>query len=140
MRRMLLVAICYYMTACTSTGTIQGVSDSQAIQFEYEQTLFENGGLLKVTMPDGEQYSGRFVQKTSSTSGTDWEVGDSNNDDSMISKDSTTVSSEAEALLMGNKGSLMTCWLTLSAPEVGLDGGGIGKCETSKQEKASFTF
>ncbi|MCF2948500.1 hypothetical protein L0668_10315 [Paraglaciecola aquimarina] len=41
------------ITACTTTGTIQGVSGNNPVQFEYEQTLFDNGGLLKVTMLDG---------------------------------------------------------------------------------------
>lgn len=128
------------ITACTTTGTIQGVSGNNPVQFEYEQTLFDNGGLLKVTMPDGELFSGKFVQSTSSSSGTDWEIGESSGDDSLILRDSTTLTSEAEALLIGNRGSTMTCELTLSAPEVGLDGGGIGKCETSKKDKISFTF
>lgn len=128
------------ITACSSTGTIQGVSGNNRVQFEYEQTLFDHGGKLKVAMPDGEQFSGQFVQSSSSYSGTDWEIGESSDDDSIILKDSTTLTSEAKALLIGNRGSTMTCWLTLSAPEIGLDGGGIGKCETSKKDSVSFTF
>ncbi|GBL05912.1 hypothetical protein [Glaciecola sp. KUL10] len=126
-------------TGCTSTGTIQGVSGNNTVQFEYEQTLFEHQGLLKVTMPSGERFTGKYVQGSTTSSGTDWELGESS-DESIILRDSTTISSKAEAVLIGDKGSTMSCWLTLSAPEVGLDGGGIGKCKTSTNKKVSFTF
>jgi len=135
-----MTSILSMISACVSTGVIEGVSEGKTVQFDYEQGLFENDGQLNITMPDGERYSGKFVQRSSSTSGNDWEIGESSNDDSWLLKDSTTVSSRTEALLIGNRGSTMDCRFQLSSPDSGIDGGGIGNCKTSTDQKVAITF
>lgn len=146
MKRIIFIAAVFSMvTACVNTGVIEGVSDGQAVQFDYEQDFFENDGQLSITMPDGERYSGKFVQGSSSTSGNDWEIGESSDDDTWVLTDSTTVSSRTEALLIGNRGSTMKCKIQLSNPGSGLegggiDGGGIGSCRTSKDQQIAITF
>ena len=107
---------------------------------EYKQGFLENDGILKVTMQNGEIFSGKFVQKSSSKSGDAWKIGESSGDDNLILNDSTTVSSQAEAILIGNKGSTMKCKFQLSDPESGIDGGGIGSCRTSTGKMINMTF
>lgn len=135
-----LLSIVITLAGCESTGTIQGVSEGRGVQFEYQQRFFDNDGALKITMPDGETFTGKFVQKSTSTSGNEWEIGESSGDDSFILKDSNTVSSQADAVLLGNRGNSMTCKFQLSDPSFGIDGGGIGNCQTSTNTPISFAF
>ena len=128
------------LVGCESTGTIRGVSEGRSVQMEYEQGFLENDGILKVTMQSGETFSGKFVQKSSSKSGDAWNIGESSDDDSLILSDSTTISSQAEAILIGNKGNTMKCKFQLSDPESGIDGGGIGSCRTSTGKMINMTF
>lgn len=125
---------------CVNTGVIEGVSDGKPVQFDYEQTLFEKDGLLSITMTDGEKYSGKFVQISSSTSGDDWEIGESSKDDSWVLKDSETVSSSTEALLIGDRGNTMQCRFQFSNPDFGIEAGGIGHCTTSAAQTVAITF
>ena len=128
------------LVGCESTGTIRGVSEGRSVQMEYKQGFLENDGILKVTMQNGEIFSGKFVQKSSSKSGDAWKIGESSGDDNLILSDSTTVSSQAEAILIGNKGTTMKCKFQLSDPESGIDGGGIGSCRTSTGKMINMTF
>lgn len=135
-----LLLIPAFLVGCESTGTIPGVSDGKNVQFEYQQRFFESDGTLRITMPEGETYTGKFVQRTVSTTGDEWEIGESSNDDSFIFNNSNTTSSQAEAVLIGNKGSTMKCKLQLSDPSFGIDGGGIGSCKTSTGTPIDFAF
>jgi len=127
-------------SGCTSTGTLQGVSHGQTVQIDYEQAIFENDGKLRITMPDDEHYIGKFVQSSTSGYGTEFVLGESHDDDSLILKDSSRVSSQARALLLGNRSNTMECRFQLSSPEAGIEGGGIGNCETSHGQKIAVTF
>lgn len=134
------LVITLILSGCESTGTIKGVSDGRGVQFEYQQGFLDNDGTLKVTMPDGEIYSGKFVQKTSSRSGDEWKIGESSGDDAFNLISSDTVFSEAEAILIGNRGNTMKCMFKLSDPSSGIDGGGIGSCKTSLDKPIHITF
>jgi len=128
---------------CESSGTIRGVSgDGGSVQMKYKQLFQETNGVLKVTMQDGEIFSGKFVQKSSASSGDELAIaiGKISGNDSLAFNDSTTVSSQAEALLIGDRGSTMKCKFQLSDPESGIDGGGIGSCKTSKGKTINMTF
>lgn len=135
-----VLVISIVLPGCVSTGTIQGVSDGRGVQFEYEQRLFENDGTLRITMPDGEAYTGKFVQKASSTFGDEWQIGESSGDDTFILNSSGTVSSQAEAILIGNRKSTMKCQFQFSNPDAGAVGGGIGSCRTSAGSPIDFVF
>lgn len=138
--QILVLLACSMLGGCVTSGVIGGVSEGQQVQFDYEQAFFDNDGVLRITMPDGEQYSGKFVQLSSSTSGDDWEIGESSDDDSWVIKDRETVSSLAEAMLIGDRGHTMKCRFQFSNPDFGIEGGGIGECETSAANKVSVTF
>jgi len=135
-----LLLIFALATGCTTSGSIRGVSDGKVVNFNYEQEFMDNDGKLNITMPDGESYAGKFVQSSTSTSGDGLSFGESSDDDSLILTDSTTLSSDASALLIGNRGSTMNCTFRFSDPDSGIDGGGIGDCETSKKQKVAIAF
>jgi hypothetical protein len=138
--KLILSTAILVLVGCESTGTIQGVSEGQNVSFEYTQGLLENDGTLKITMPSGETYRGKFVQSSSSTSGNDWEIGESSNDDSFTLNDSKTVSSQTKAVLIGSRGNTMNCNFQLSNPDFGIDDGGIGSCKTSIGKLISISF
>ena len=129
----------FILTGCESSGTIRGLSDGRPVHMKYKQGFSENDGVLKVTLPDGEAFSGKFVQKSTSKSGDELGLKKSSDDDVVIIN-SITRSSHAEAILIGNKGHTMKCEFQLSDPEDGIDGGGIGNCKTSAGKTISMTF
>lgn len=145
MKKILLISALISLTGCVSNGTIMGVSQGQNVSFDYEQSMFENGGKLRITMPDGEQYSGKFVPNSTSTSGSDFGfVSDSSSFDDFGEftsfSDSTSISSVAEAILIGDRGNTMKCRFQLSDPDSGMNGGGIGDCKTSKNQNVAVSF
>ncbi len=130
----------FMLTGCESSGTIRGVSDGQAVKMKYKQNLIENEGKLSVTLQTGETFTGKFVQKSSTSSGNALGIGQSTDEDKVTINDSTTISSLADAVLIGNKGHTMHCKFQLSAPDIGIDGGGIGSCKTSTGKTIQMTF
>ena len=109
-----------------------------------------NGGTLSVTLPDGESYSGRYLQITSTstvdTLGWGWGYGygwgpywgdwgawgpgpwyGPADWTSFVRNYSGSV----VATLFGNAGHTMRCRFHLASPELGLSGGGVGECQTS---------
>lgn len=141
MKKIIFVALILILTsACTSTGTIQGVSDRGLVEMEYKQGTFDNDGELKVVMNDGEQFFGKFVQASSSEIGDSLILGDSSHEDDWVLSGSDRVSSQTQAQLISIQGNTMECQFQLSKPESGIKGGGIGKCLTSNKQKITVTF
>ena len=143
MKNTILITLVLILTSgCTSTGTIQGVSQGNSVQLDYEQDFLDNDGNLRINMPDDELYIGKFVQLSSSTSGNEFVIGGYKSylDDAWILKDSNRVSSETRAQLLGNRGNTMECKFQLSDPSSGIDGGGIGNCQTSNGQKIAVAF
>jgi hypothetical protein len=138
--KIVFTVITIMLAGCESTGNIQGVTEGKGIQFDYQQGFFESDGTLRVIMPDGESYSGKFVQKSTTDSGNEWEIGESSDDDNFTLKNSTTVSSQADAILIGNRGNTMKCNFQFSEPDWGIDGGGIGHCKSSIGKEVHLIF
>lgn len=132
--------ICILTSACTSTGTILGISEQGSVKMDYEQGAFDNDGQLKVMMPDGELFFGKFVQASSSEFGDSLILDDALNDDAWVLSGSERVSSQTLAQLISTQGNTMECHFQLSKPDSGINGGGIGKCLTSNQQKITVTF
>lgn len=132
--------ICILTTACTSTGTILGMSKNGSVKMDYTQGVFDNDGKLNVVMPDGELFFGKFVQASSSEFGDSLLLGDSLNDSAWVLSGSDRVSSQTQAQLVSSQGNTMECHFQLSKPDSGINGGGIGKCLTSNNQKITATF
>lgn len=135
-----LLLICILTSACTSRGTIQGVSEQGSVKMDYVQSAFDNDGQLKVMMPDGELFFGKFVQASSSEFQDSLILNDVLDDDAWVLSGSERVSSQAQAQLISAQGNTMECHFQLSKPDSGISGGGIGKCLTSKNQKVTVTF
>ncbi len=132
--------ICILTSACTSTGTILGMSEHGSVKMDYTQGAFDNDGNLNIVMPDGELFFGKFVQASSSEFGSSLLLGDSLNDDAWVLNGSDRVSSQTQAQLISSRGNTMECQFQLSKPDSGINGGGIGKCLTSNNQKITATF
>lgn len=128
------------LSACESIGTAQGVSNGKPVSFDYQQGFLANDGKLKVTMPDGELFEGKFVQRSSTGSGTGFILGRKSKDNGAIFNNSNNKSSSTQALLIGNRGNTMKCQFELSSPESGIDEGGIGSCQVSNGETVDISF
>ncbi len=135
-----LLPFCILTSACTSTGTILGISEQGSVKMDYVQGAFDNDGELKVLMNDGEQFFGKFVQASSSEFGDSLILGDALNDDVWVLNGSDRVSSQTHAQLISSQGNTMECQFQLSKPDSGIHGGGIGKCFTSNDQKVTVTF
>ncbi len=135
-----LSLICILTSACTSRGTIQGVSEQGSVKMEYEQGVFDNDGQLKVMMPDGELFFGKFVQASSSEFGDSLILDDALDNDAWVLSGSERVSSQTQAQLISTQGNTMECQFQLSKPDSGINAGGIGKCLTSNNQKITVTF
>ncbi|PVZ68372.1 hypothetical protein [Pelagibaculum spongiae] len=130
-----------WLVGCESTGSIRGVSSSGSnVIFDYKQDIFAKDGELTVQTGDGEVFRGKFVQQSTSQSGSTWSIGESSNDDSLLLGDSTSTSSKTQALLIGNKGNSMKCQFQFSDPAFGIDGGGIGSCTVSDGREINLVF
>ncbi|MFK8012700.1 MAG: hypothetical protein AB8B80_11700 [Marinicellaceae bacterium] len=132
--------ICILTSACTSRGTIQGISEQGSVKMDYEQGVFDNDGQLKVMMPDGELFLGKFVQSSSSEFADSLILNEGLKDDAWILSGSDRVSSQTQAQLISRRGNTMECHFQLSKPDSGIKGGGIGKCLTSNDQKVTVTF
>lgn len=128
------------LAACESIGTAQGVSNGKPVSFDYQQGFLDNDGKLKVTMPDGELFQGKFVQRSSSNSGDEIIFGKKSKNNGVIFNSSESTSSLTQALLIGNRGNTMKCQLELSNPGSGIDEGGIGSCQVSNGETVDLSF
>ncbi len=135
-----IVPILILTSACTSTGKIQGVSEHGLVEMEYKQKAFNNDGELNVTMSDGEQFFGKFVQSSSSEFGNSLILGDSSLNDVWALSGSDRVSSQTQAQLVSSQGNTMECQFQFSKPDSGINGGGIGKCITSNKQIITVTF
>lgn len=124
------------LSACATTGVIQGRMSGQPVQLQYHHSFWHQNGTITATMPNGEHFSGKFVIGTSSTTGIG--VGAGSGDVGVFTGSGNT--SNAAAVLMGNKGDSMHCSFTLSKPDAGLEGGGVGRCKLSTGQVVDVTF
>tara|TARA_A100001015_G_scaffold303035_1_gene392015 strand:- start:235 stop:819 length:585 start_codon:yes stop_codon:yes gene_type:complete len=140
-----LIAI-FTLAGCetTTTGIMQGVTEGEAVMFQYSQDIFENDGTLQVTMPSGERFTGKFVQASTTSTEDAYIYGDifdeDDDDFGSVHSSETTMSSKSTAILIGNQGNSMECRFQFSSPEVGIDGGGVGHCETSFETRIDIIF
>ncbi|MBX3024336.1 hypothetical protein KF840_05440 [bacterium] len=163
MRATILTAAVMAMAAgCAASGPIAARlvrPDSGApVAMAYRSQRFTNNGTLTATLPDGERFSGPYLQVTSDVSGEaldpywgGWGVGWDGwtpwSDDYgpwIAGADMPTFirnySGKVIASLQGDRGGRMRCRFRLAEPDQGMSGGGLGECETGSGERISATF
>ena len=139
------------LSGCVSTGLLNGrlaVPGQPAVPvtFTFTSDRPGEGGTLTATLPDGEFFSGRYVQITSTTTedavgpmfrGWDpyWHTWGPYGQPWYDGRDyhafRTNYSGKVVATLFGDKGNTMRCRFRLGDPPSGLSGGGTGECQLS---------
>jgi len=137
------------LSACVHTGTIAGRMGTPkglpaAVIFDYRSERFGEGGKISVALPNGEEFKGKYVQVTSTTTadvvepvfyGPVWAPWG----DPWFGTDNQAFvrnySGKVVATLFGNRGNTMRCRFTLADPSAGMSGGGVGECQVSNGVK-----
>ncbi len=162
--RFLLLALLLGAThaACTAGGPIRaqvaGPGGGAAVTMQYRTERFGENGTLTATLPDGQRYSGRYLQVTSDTDAMSldpfwgaWDIGwagwgpwEDDEPNWVVGADIPTFirnySGKVIALLIGDRGGHMRCRFHLADPSRGMEGGGLGQCETNTGTKIDATF
>lgn len=150
------------VAGCVASGAIQAritrPENGGAVAMHYRSDRFNDNGMLTATLPDGERFSGRYLQVTSDTDaetldpywggwGAGWDGWGPWTDDYgpyIVGADVPTFirnySGKVIATLLGDRGGRMRCRLRLADPEQGMSGGGVGECQTGDGERIDATF
>ncbi|MBM4268662.1 MAG: hypothetical protein FJ144_18965 [Deltaproteobacteria bacterium] len=144
----------------TMNARLLGSSGAAAtpIEMEYQSQTFGTGGTITATVPSGESFNGHYAVITR-TSGTDtlgtswggwgswepyWKDWGPHGSPWVQGDDFATFvqnySGKAIATLFGDRGDTMRCRFQLSDPEEGMEGGGVGQCQTSSGENLEAQF
>lgn len=162
---MLLLAA--LLAGCVSKGWIAGrlaapgdrAAPTTPVTLSFVGERFGNGGTLGVALPDGEEYSGRYLQITTAATadilgwgwgyGVGWgpywaDWGPWGAGPWYGPSDWTTFvrtySGSVVATLFGSAGHTMRCRFQLASPATGMAGGGVGECETSDGRRIDAQF
>ncbi len=152
------------LASCTQQGVIKGrlevpgESGSSPVTMDWKMDTFDNSGELAVSLPDGELYTGRYLQITSTSTadslgsawggwggwgpywsdwgpyGGPWVGGGS------FSTFLQNYSGKVIATLFGNRGNVMRCRFQLANPAEGMPGGGVGECQLKNGDKIEAQF
>lgn len=124
--------ILFVLLVSGCAGTMQGVSQTGAVQAEWTSDLNGSGELI--VHLDGDTYKGKHVRGSSSNTGLAF--GGGNTFFGVGSSDSNV----ASALLFGPSNKTMECVLQYVDAGYGIAGGGIGSCQTSSGESIKLQF
>jgi len=148
---------------CVASGPIRGRLTTPGagptpVTMHYRSERFDQNGTMKVTLPDGEAFSGRYLEVSSDTDAEtldpfwgDWGVGWAGwgpwGDDSgpwVVGADIPTFvrnySGKVIATLLGDRGGRIRCRFRLAEPVDGMSGGGVGECQVSGGGKIDAEF
>jgi hypothetical protein len=151
------------LVGCVASGTINGRFSTPGtiplpVTLHYRTARFNQNGMLTVTMPNGEAFTGRYLQVTADISAEtldpywgDWGVGWAGwgpwSDDYgpwIVGEDLPTFvrnySGKVIATLLGDRGGRIRCRFRLADPQQGMSKGGVGECEVSGGRNISAEF
>lgn len=124
------------LSACTMTGNINGRMNGKPVTMQYQQRFLAQNSTLSTTLPSGEHYTGKVV--VGSTSDFGLTFGGKSNGVGVYNGGGNT--SNAAAVLMGDKGGSMHCVFTLEQPDSGIAGGGVGQCKLDNGDVINSSF
>ena len=118
--------------------------ETSPVTFSFTSQRFGEGGRISATLPNGEKFSGTYLQITSTTGGfaeesqayenpEAWDAGfgDIWNPGGDVPVSHQDHSAKVIATLSGNRGDTMHCGFRLNNPKQGMARGGTGKCLVS---------
>ena len=122
--RMTLLCICisvWVLLTLACSGTMKGVDrySGKRVYLDYQDEKF-GSAQLQMTMPDGEHFTGKILEKPPARQS------------GKIYPAIEEFPGNAEALLLGDRGTEMRCKFRLSDRVMGFKSGGFGLCETSE--------
>ncbi len=119
-------------------GSMKGVvrRDAKRIEFTYTDSRLGKGSLQTV-MPNGERFEGLVVRIGSADPQSDTAASGSESTDF---EDVQSFDGNAEATLVGNKGSIMKCRFNLADSIMGLSSGGYGICQVTDGRVVDIFF
>lgn len=128
MKTLLPLILILSLTGCA--GTMQGkMQNGKSVQFYYEDKTWDTE--ISTTLPDGENFKGKYVQKTEETTGLLFGLSGG------ALGAGSTVSNEMVATLFGDKGHTMQCsFSTLGT----IRKKGVGACKVSDGRKIDLIF
>jgi len=117
-----LTTLALVSMACS--GTMRGIDrySGQRVFFSYADAKFGSAE-IRVTLPDGELFAGRIVEKPTAADA----VAPSGESYPAVDE----FQGNTEAFLQGDRGNNMKCKFRLSDKVLGFKSGGFGLCETS---------
>jgi hypothetical protein len=152
-----------WLAGCVASGTIKGRltepgAAATPVTLQYQSARFNQNGTMTATLPDGESFSGRYLQVTSDIDAESldpywggWGVGWGGwgpwTDDYgpwIVGEDVPTFvrnySGKVIATLIGDRGGRMRCRFRLADPQQGMSSGGVGECEVTGGGKIAAEF
>jgi hypothetical protein len=161
-RLLVLGGVVTAMAGCVASGPIKGRLTEPGkppvpLTMHYRSERFGENGTMTATLPDGESFSGRYLQVSSETSGDtlapfwggygvawdDWGA-DSESEAWITGSDLPTFiqnySGKVIATLLGDRNGRMRCRFRLANPAEGMSGGGVGMCQVAGGGKIDAEF
>ena len=151
------------LAGCVASGTIRGRLTTPGaaptqVTLHYRSERFGQNGTMSATLPDGESFTGRYLQITSDTSSAElapywsgWDIPWSGSEEwaegsgpwfggEDVPTFTRNYSGKVIATLLGDRGSRMRCRFRLSEPDQGMSRGGVGECQISGGGKITAEF
>lgn len=144
------------LAGCAYSGAIAGRVESPGMQpkpitMDFQSERFGAGGTMNTKLPDGEYFTGRYLQVTSDTSadsfgpgwggwgpwGPGWGDWGGSADYATFVKN---YSGRVIATLFGDHSDTMRCRFQLANPPDGMAGGGIGECQVTNGDRIQAQF
>ena len=158
-----VVVVAGLLAGCVASGTIRGrmskTGDAPVpVTLQYRSERFAQNGTITAKLPDGETFTGRYLQVSSDTDaetldpywggwGVGWAGWGPWSDDYgawIAGADMPTFvrnySGKVIATLIGDRGDRMRCRFRLADPEQGMPSGGVGECQVSGGAKIDAEF
>lgn len=133
-----IFVICSMLSACANT--MQGqmyntkTKKTEAVNFNFTTPIWDSGEITATT-PDGETFTGKYVNKKGSFMGAG--LGFSGNGGMFMGQAHT---GDMVATLIGNKGNSMQCVFTPNHMGINIWKSGVGKCDVSDGRKIDVIF
>ena len=126
----LVLLILVGLSGCSGTMSGMDRQSGERINIDFEDTGF-GYGKLTATASDGEIFTGKFIENSSSAS-----ISNANNETSTATMNSGVVT----AVLFGSNNHSMNCVFKTMDPGIGLPSGGVGQCRISDGRTIDIQF